>query len=103
MDKTICRFECWNVLEAKDAKGKKVEEQITMSAATTIPEEEEHAGEVNSFSKFTPSGKFEIVVTNPAVFGFFRSGFHYYLTVEEVPKEKQFQWIQDILNGKSED
>ena len=99
MSKTICRFDCWAVKESKDYKGVKTEEEVSMGAATSIPEGEDNAEEINSFSEYTPSGKFDIIVTNPAVFGTFKPGFSYYLTIEEVPLEKQFQHIQDYVNG----
>lgn len=90
----LCRFECWDVKERKDWKGDKQDEEITLSAVTSMPESEDNA-EVNNFSEYTPSGKFEMVVTNPAVFGSFIPGNHYYLEIKEVPMEKQPQWIQD--------
>lgn len=38
-----------------------------------------------SFSKFTPSGSFEMFVTNEKLFGAFKPGAEYYLDFKEVP------------------
>lgn len=100
MSTILCRFDCWNVLEAKDFKGDKVSEEVHLHAATMIPGDEDNAKEINSFSEYTPSGKLEFTVTNKAVFGHFRPGFSYYLNIEEVPMEKQPQYIKEHFEGK---
>ena len=102
MDKTICRFDCWSVRESKNYKGEKYSEEISMSAVTSVNGEEHNAAEVNNFSEYTPSGKLDFTVTNKAVFGLFKEGHSYYLTIEEVPLEKQAQHIQDFVNGKKD-
>lgn len=38
------------------------------------------------FAQASPGGKFEILVSNPAVRGFFKPGSDYYLDVTEAPK-----------------
>lgn len=102
MDKTVCRFDCWSVKESKNYKGKKQDEEITLSAATQTYGEDANT-EINNFSMYTPSGRFEMTVTNPNVFGFFKPGFSYYLEISEVPIEKQSQEIQNFVSGKEQD
>lgn len=99
MDKTICRFDCWSVKESKDYKGVKQDEEIHLGAVASVNGEEHNAVEVNNFSEYTPAGKLEFTVTNKAVFGLFKPGFSYYLTIEEVPLEGQSQYIQDYVNS----
>jgi hypothetical protein len=40
--------------------------------------------ENKTFSKYTPTGLFEMHITNPAAMGFFKPGKEYRLTIEEV-------------------
>ncbi len=101
VNQTKCRFDCWNVKESRDYKGEKTEEEITLSAATSLPGEESDT-EINQFSKYTPVGRMEMTVTNPEIWGFFKAGHSYYLNIEEVPMEKQPQYIQDFIAGKEE-
>jgi len=102
MNEVLCRFDCWSVKESKDYKGEKQDEEIRLGVATSIPGDEDTADEVNNFSEYTPSGELMFTVTNKAVFGHFKPGFSYYLTIKEVPLEKQSQYIQDFVNGKSD-
>jgi len=99
MDKTICRFDCWSVKESKNYKGEKQDEEVHLNAVSSVNGEEHNAAEVNNFSEYTPSGDLKFTVTNKAVFGMFKPGFSYYLTIEEVPLERQSQYIQDYVNG----
>ena len=39
--------------------------------------------ENKSFSKYTPSGKLELMITNPNAEGFFKPGKEYYLDISE--------------------
>lgn len=43
--------------------------------------------ENKSFSAATPSGKLELMITNPEAYGSFVPGKSYYITIEEAPAE----------------
>jgi hypothetical protein len=44
--------------------------------------------ENKSFSKWTPSGKLELSITNPDVFDFFKEGSEIYLDISQVSQPK---------------
>ena len=45
-------------------------------------------GENATYSKFTPSGTLELMVTNEAIFGHFQPGKEYYIDIVEALPEK---------------
>lgn len=69
VQKVRCKFSCEKVERYAS------QENITLNAVT------DGNAEDNSYSKYTPSGKLELSVTNEAVFGFFQPGKKYYLDV----------------------
>ena len=70
---TRCKFRVTNVSEP--FVGPERQQQITLAAQycpDTVPED-------RNFSKFTPNGKMEFTVTNPAVIDRFKPGQEYYI------------------------
>jgi len=73
---TRCKFKCETV--NKSPAGGEPYEDITLRANY------DPADETNKvWSKYTPSGMFQMSVTNPAVLGHFEVGKSYYLDITE--------------------
>lgn len=53
--------------------------QLEMQAVTSKPFDANGNSEDNSFSRWTPSGKLEMAITNPALFDKFTEGQAFYL------------------------
>ena len=89
--RTICKFNCWSVQESKNHKGEKEAEYIKLGAATANYEKKDDPAldENSHFWKYTPSGTFDVEITNPNVFGMFKPGLDYYMEISLVPKELQ--------------
>lgn len=71
----VCKFSCYQVARQHNC------ELVTLHAVS---------GEQNKpWSLWTPSGKFEVTITNPEAFGAFEPGKNYLLTVTEAPAEEK--------------
>jgi len=70
--KIRAKFECFKINEAFEGD-EKVHEEVQMRAVTEGSEENK------SFSKWTPAGGFDLFITNPDAFGFYKEGEEYYL------------------------
>lgn len=58
-----------------------VNNETPVLAAVTATSEEN-----KTWSQYTPSGRLELQITNPAVFGFFEPGSEYVVIIEKVTK-----------------
>lgn len=58
-------------------------EQLTLIAVTSKPFDPDGNSEDNSFSRWTPSGKLEMSITNPNLLGIFKQGQKFYLDFTE--------------------
>lgn len=80
-----CKFRCVERKEIASSYGPKAEGQKTQEAivlqAVTGPGNE-------SWSKWTPSGRLEVQITNPTALDVFKVGEEYYLDVYPVPEGK---------------
>lgn len=56
------------------------QESPSLDAVTATSEENK------AWSKYTPSGRLELAITNPAAFGFFEPGAEYVITIEKAEK-----------------
>ena len=76
---TRCMFECEMITKYPDDY-----EKVNLRAQynTHIPMEKR-------FAEASPSGSFEIFITNPNVYGFFKPGTKYYLDIQEVPEAEK--------------
>lgn len=72
---TRCKFRCESV---QKIDGAEPAENITLRASY------DDSPENKVWSKYTPSGSFQMYVTNPAVLGRFVQGKDYYLDISEV-------------------
>jgi hypothetical protein len=69
----VCKFQCQSVTKTTTA------ETVKLTAVS---------GKANEpWSKWTPSGLFEVSITNPDAFGAFTPGKNYHLNVSEAPAE----------------
>jgi hypothetical protein len=74
MQKVRCKLTVTNVSEMFHNS---VKQQETVSFSAIYSENKED----NSFSKYTPSGNAELVITNYNVFGFFKNGEKYFFDI----------------------
>lgn len=74
VDKTICKFRCSHVKDFGTAEEVRLDAQYDQ----TLDED-------RRFAQASPSGHLEVVISNPAVRGFFQPGKTYYL--EATPAE----------------
>lgn len=68
------KLQCTNLMQAVN------QESPVLTAVTATSEENKR------WAKYTPSGRLELTITNPAAFGFFEPGDEYLVTIEKVAK-----------------
>lgn len=56
----------------------KIQEQVEFMAVSSKPFDAEGKSEDNDFARWTPSGKVELTIQNPALFGKFEPGQKFY-------------------------
>jgi len=71
IDSTICKFVCDSVTK----------HQYGGETVKLVAQYDEKLDEDRRFAKASPSGSFEVFVSNPNVHGFFEPGKAYYMTV----------------------
>lgn len=75
MDVVKCKFYCNSVEQFPGM------EVVKMSAVTDSDFDSDGNSDDNTYAKYSPSGDFQITVSNPNVFGFFVPGNKYYFDI----------------------
>lgn len=80
---TRCKFRCESVKSYNDPKATADAPDVKSYEDITLRAHYDESPENKVWSKWTPSGMFQMSVTNPAVFGRFTEGKDYYLDITE--------------------
>jgi hypothetical protein len=68
-----------HIVPYRDSEGCTIQEQLHFHAVAASKYPEDGSDENNTYAKFSPSGRLELTVANPALVGRFETGKEYYL------------------------
>lgn len=80
------KLQVGSVVKYPPAAGETTQESVLFYAVGANQYPDDGSDENNTYSKWTPYAKFEIHITNPALFGKFKGGDCYYADFTEAPK-----------------
>lgn len=75
----IAKFQLVEVKQLGPSPEEVTQENLRFIAVTEKPFDKDGTSDDNSFARWTPTGNLEMAVTNPALFGEFKTGEKYYL------------------------
>lgn len=81
VDQVRCKFLC------KEVNKTEYSETVKMTAVCGNWDDKTGVGDDNTYAKYSPSGEFEIQITNEAVHGHFKPGKKYYMDIVEAGEE----------------
>ena len=77
------KMQVHSVAENRDTEGRVTFEQINMAPVCTKPFDADGNSEDNTYARWTPSGRIDLTITNPNLFGKIKPGQRFYLHFTE--------------------